>query len=93
MRIIVEMGHPAHVHHFKNMIWELEKRGHRVQISTFDKEVALELLDKYGFKYEVLGINRGKGIIDKIPLLIKSELRMFKIAKKFKPDLFICRGF
>ena len=92
MRILVEMGHPAHVHHFKNMIWELEKRGHRVQICTTDKEITLELLDKYGFNYKILGINRRKGIVGKIPLLIKSDLRMLKIAKNFKPDLFICRG-
>ena len=92
MRILVEMGHPAHVHHFKNMIWQLEKRGHQVQICTTDKEVALELLDKCGFDYEILGINRQKGIIRKIPLLIKSDLRMLKIAKNYKPDLFICRG-
>ncbi len=92
MRIIVEMGHPGHVHHFKNMIWELEKKGHKVKICTADKEVALNLLDAYGFKYEVLGKNHGSGFIKKIPLLIKFELKMLNIATKFKPDLFVCRG-
>jgi hypothetical protein len=27
---MVDIGHPAHVHFFKNAIWELEKRGHSV---------------------------------------------------------------
>ncbi|UGV40615.1 DUF354 domain-containing protein [Methanococcoides orientis] len=92
MRIIVEMGHPAHVHHFKNMIWELEKKGHHIKICATDKEVTLDLLDAYGFNYSVLGVNSGSGLIGKIPLLIESELKMFKIAKKFKPDLFISKG-
>lgn len=92
MRIMVEMGHPGHVHHFKNMIWQLENKGHQIQICAIDKEVAIDLLNTYGFNYCVLGVNRGKGIVGKIPLLIESELKMFNVAKKFKPDLFISRG-
>lgn len=92
MKIIVEIGHPAHVHHFKNMIWQLEKKGHQIQLCAIDKENSLDLLDIYGFNYKILGVNRGKGIASKIPLLIESELKMFKIAKEFKPDLFITRA-
>jgi predicted glycosyltransferase len=92
MRFIVEMGHPGHVHHFKNMIWSLEKKGHEVQICTTDKEVTLDLLDKYGFAYTVLGKNKSKGIIRNIPLLLGAELKMYLVTKKFRPDIFICRG-
>src|SRR5659263_649679 len=93
MNIIVEIQHPAHIHHFKNMIWDLEKKGHNIQICTTDKDVSLSLLDNYGFKYEILGINKGKSLLlGKIPLLIKFEWKMYKIAKKFRPDLFISRG-
>jgi predicted glycosyltransferase len=91
MKIIVETGHPGHVHHFKNMIWELEKEGHEIKICASDKEVALSLLDAYGFKYDILGINRGGNLMSKIPLLVKSEYNMLKIAKRFKPDIFISR--
>lgn len=93
MKIIVEIGHPAHVHHFKNMISDLEKKGHNVKICTTDKDITLSLLDNYGFNYELLGINRGRSrLLGKIPLLFKLEYNMLKIAKKFKPDLFISRG-
>lgn len=27
MRILIDMGHPGHVHLFKNFIREMEKRG------------------------------------------------------------------
>lgn len=92
MKIIVEVGHPAHVHHFKHMIWQLQKKGHEILVCAVDKEVALNLLNAYGIRYEVLGVNKGKGIIGKIPFFIKSEVKMFGIARKFNPDLFISRG-
>jgi len=91
MKIIVEIGHPAHVHHFKNMIWNLEKRGSEVKIVAKDKDVTLELLRAYGFKYEILGRNYD-GLLNKAYGLIKADYRLFKIAKKFKPDLFVSRA-
>ena len=32
MKIIVDILHPAHVHFFKNIIWELEKQGYEFKI-------------------------------------------------------------
>ena len=55
MRILFDMGHPAHVHFFKNAIWELEKQGHEVKVTARDKDVTLELLEAYGIPYEIWG--------------------------------------
>ncbi len=41
MKILIDMGHPAHVHSFRNAIRELEKRGHSVKVTARDKDVAL----------------------------------------------------
>jgi len=91
MKIIVEIGHPAHVHHFKNMIWNLEEHGNEVKIVAKDKDVTLELLRAYGFKYEALGQNYND-LPGKAYGLIKADYRLFKLAKKFKPDLFVSRA-
>lgn len=91
MRIIVEIGHPAHVHHFKNMIWELEKRGSIIKIVTKDKDVTIKLLQSYGFDYEKLGLNYNS-IFSKASSLVKIDYKLFKIANEFKPDLFISRA-
>lgn len=91
MKIMIEIGHPGHVHHFKNMIWDLQKKGHDVCICTTDKDVTISLLNSYGFKYEILGINIGKNLLRKMILLLKSEYIMLKRAYKFRPDLFISR--
>jgi predicted glycosyltransferase len=55
MRIVVDIGHPAHVHLFKNFVWEMQKRGHEILITASKKEVSLRLLDAYGFDYIPLG--------------------------------------
>lgn len=86
MKVLVDMGHPAHVHFFKNAIWELESKGHEVQITTRDKEVTLDLLEAYGFKYHNLGKNK-KGLLKKATGMLKIDFELYKIAKKFNPDV------
>ena len=47
MKIIVEMGHPAHMHHFKNIILNLRKK--RYKISMSEEDASIELLNNYSF--------------------------------------------
>ena len=88
MRVLFDMGHPAHVHLFKNTIKKLIKDGHDVKITARDKEVTQSLLTAYGLEYE----DRGKiftGIFNKAFGMIQIDLKLFTIAKKFKPDILI----
>jgi uncharacterized protein len=89
-RILIEIGHPAHVHHFKHMYWELEKKGWKGLFVTKDKECAIDLLKAYHLPYKVLGVNR-KGIARKIISLPMFSLKMIKIAREFRPDIFVSR--
>ena len=86
MKVLVDIGHPAHVHFFKNAIWELESKGHEVQITARDKEIALYLLEAYGFKYHNLGKNQ-KGLAKKAIGMLKIDFEMYKVVKKFNPDV------
>lgn len=54
MRILIDIGHPAHVHYYRNLAVELEKKGHLVFWTVKEIEVAKRLLNHYGFKYFVL---------------------------------------
>lgn len=89
-RILIEIGHPAHVHHFKHMYWELEKRGWTGLFVTKDKECAIDLLKAYDLPFQVLGVNK-KGIARKILSLPQFSLKMIGIARGFKPDIFVSR--
>ena len=37
MKVLVHISHPAHVHFFKNAIWNLKRDGHEVKITAKDK--------------------------------------------------------
>ncbi|MDD1696935.1 MAG: DUF354 domain-containing protein, partial [Methanoregula sp.] len=37
--MLIDIGHPAHVHFFKYLIRNMEKNGHVVKITARDKEV------------------------------------------------------
>lgn len=87
MKLMVDIGHPAHVHFFKNMIWELERKGFSIKITAKQKENAQQLLDIYGFKYSAYKYQ--SGLLRKAYGVIKNDLLLYKIAKKFKPDALI----
>lgn len=85
MRLIIDIAHPAHVHFFKNFIWEMQKRGHDIIITAGDKDVTLRLLENYGFEYKFT-CKRTSGyklIIE----IIKRDIQMFKFVKEFRPDI------
>jgi len=88
MKILIDMGHPAHVHLFKNFIWEMKKRGHKVKVTTRDKDVTIALLDKYKFDYECFGSPK-KGLIRKILGITEITWWLYKQCKKFKPDILL----
>jgi len=88
MKIIIGICHPKDVHFWKYIINNLENDGHAVKILAWDKDVTLYLLNAYGFNYELIGKNH-KNLIGKSYDMFKSDLKVFKIAKRFKPDIFI----
>lgn len=91
MRILIDIGHPADVHFFKNIIWDLEKKVHEIKIVAREKDIVLHLLNAYGFKYECLGKHHND-LVGKLFSLIKRDFKLFEIAKKFKPDILISHG-
>lgn len=85
LRIIIDINHPAHVHFFKHFIWEMQEKGHEILVTASKKDIAFELLDKYGIKYVSLG-SYGSNLIQKILNLFIMDYKMFRVAKKFNPD-------
>ncbi|TKY91761.1 MAG: DUF354 domain-containing protein [Candidatus Methanomarinus sp.] len=88
MNIMVGIGHPKQVHLWKNIIKNLQNKGHNIKIVTWDKDITLYLLNAFGLEYEVVGINY-KGLIKKGFNLFSSDLRVLTIAREFKPDILL----
>lgn len=88
MRVLIDFGHPAHVHFYKNFINNLKRDGHAVQLTARNKEVTHALLSAYGFDY----IDRGtlkKSMVDKALGMLSVDYTIYKIAKQFKPDILL----
>lgn len=88
MKILIDLGHPAHIHYFKNLIWQMSEKGHEFCLVARDKEVLHQLLNHYQFPF----VSRGKGsrsFAGKILYLIKADRIIYREARKFNPDLFL----
>ncbi len=90
LRVLVDFGHPAHVHMLKHIIWRIEKFGGKVCITTRKKDVATDLLDAYGFQYHVVG--HYSNLVDKTLSMVKTNYKLLRIAEKFNPHIFISCG-
>ena len=91
MRIIFGVSHPKHVHVFKNVVNRLIEKGHEVKVVAVEKEMTTDLLKKHNIPYEIIGINQPT-FLKKILNLPKWEYNTFKIARDFKPDLYVGRA-
>jgi len=86
MKILIDIGHPAHVHFFRNLVFNLQRDGHQVKITARDKEVSLALLGAYGLDYELRG-EMHTGMLKKAFGLLSIDFRLLGIARKFRPDI------
>ena len=91
MKILIDIGHPGHVHLFKNFTFEMEKKGHDIFFTCREKEFEIELLERYGFKYKSFG-KKFKTLIGKMFGLLKFDLQAIFTALYFKPDIFMSHG-
>lgn len=88
MKILVDIGHPAHIHYFKVCAKILMEKGHDFLFVVRERDSTIELIKASGFKY----VSRGKGekgLINKLLAFPKIDYKVYTIAKKFKPDMFL----
>jgi len=91
MRILIDIGHPAHVHYFKNFIEIMESKGCQFLITSRNKEIEHYLLKKYNIPF----FDRGKGeksLIGKAIYYFKAVYFIYKKAKDYKPNVIISFG-
>ena len=88
MNILIDIGHPAHVHYFRHLGNELEKRGHKIFWTVKNIKVVKELLDHYGFKYIVLPKKSNK-LIGKIFMQLIFDLAILIICLQKKINIAI----
>jgi predicted glycosyltransferase len=86
MKLIFELGHPAHCHLFRHTIRHLMERGHEIRIIARDKEMLLNLLRIYDLPY--ISLSRpGKNLGGLALEIIKNDYHLLQLCRKDRPDL------
>ena len=88
MRILIDIGHPAHVHLFRNLYKSLIEEGHFVIVTTKDIPIAKKLLDLYDIPFVNLG-KKADGLLGKFFDLLNFGFQIFRMVKKHKINLAI----
>jgi hypothetical protein len=92
MNILIDIGHPAHVHFFHHPIRKLRERGHNIIVTSRIKEFALELLDELGIGHIPLS-KMGKGGLTSLGMeLIKRDLALLKVVRHHKINVMAAIG-
>lgn len=91
MNILIDIGHPAHVHLFRCFAHDMLKQGHRVLFTCRDKEFEIALLKANGFDFVCFG-KKYKSTLGKIWGLVKFDWMELRTCWRFKPDVLLSHG-
>ena len=90
MKILVDIIHPANVHYFKNFIFSMKDKGHKIIITSRNKDVSHELLKAYDLIFYSMGKGSiGGGALGKGLYLIYQTFVQIYFLIRFKPDYVI----
>ncbi len=80
--VLFDIGHPAHVHLFKNLIFDLKKKQQDVLVTSRKKDVTNDLLEFYGIPYISLSTTPSHSLL-MIGELLKRNFSIFRLYKKY----------
>lgn len=85
-KVLIDIGHPAHVHLFKNIYFELKERGIKCFVTAKEIEIIKSLLDYYDIPYKNIG-TKAHNLLFKLIKHVKYNYELYKIATKNKIEL------
>jgi predicted glycosyltransferase len=88
MNILIDIGHPAHIHLFRNAASNWIKKGHDVIFTIRDRNIIPVLMKSYGFEYFIASKAKSTSL-GLLYELVEHDLNVLKIAKKMKSDLLL----
>ena len=92
MKILIDIGHPAHVHFFSRPIKIWQEKGCEIVVTSRHKEMATDLLDALEVKHTPLSIMNNGGIVGMTRELFQRDLKLLQVVRKEKPDILIGIG-
>ncbi|MDF1559936.1 MAG: DUF354 domain-containing protein [Bacteroidales bacterium] len=81
MRILIDIGHPAHVHLFRHFYNEMKQRGHDMSVTVKEIASARQLLDLYNIPFITLGF-KSDSLLKKAFNQLIYDLRMLRLVQR-----------
>lgn len=85
-RILIDIGHPAHVHLFSGLANSFIKKGCEVLFTVRLKDSNVDILNYYKFSFIVYGHSR-KSMLSKIFSYVIKLYKLYFVVRKFKPTI------
>ncbi|MGD2087748.1 MAG: DUF354 domain-containing protein [Candidatus Aminicenantes bacterium] len=86
MNILIDIGHPAHVHLFKNFYFEMKKKCSSLIVTVKNIPSAKQLLDIFGMDYIDIG-SKPESIRGKLLAQFRFNWQLLNVVRKKKIDL------
>lgn len=84
--ILFDINHPAHVHLFRNVIAELERKNFRIDVTAKNSPAITSLLNLYGIKYTDIG-RKKDSLFLKYLFELRHILKLYSFVRKNKIDI------
>jgi len=92
MNVLIDIGHPAHVHLLRFTAQELKKRGHQVFFSVRHIPVAIRLMERFGMTpYLDLG-GKKDSLLGKAQTVLSQDFKVLRFVKKHRIDIGLSSG-
>lgn len=88
-RILLYLGHPAHYHNLKIVANKLREAGCEVLFVARQKDVLFDLIKNSPIKTIFLPARKSKSKLGLVWSILQREWRMWKIVRRFKPDIMV----
>ena len=91
-KLLIDIGHPAQVHCFKNIYWDLIKEGFQIKVTVKDKEITKALLDEFEIPYETLSKKKQSRFLKilELPLIM---IRCASLMLAFTSQILSCADY
>lgn len=88
MNILIDIGHPGHVHLFRHAARTWIHHGHRIIITIRDRDIIPALLRAYGFEFTVASKPRS-GFLGMCWELVEHDLKVLEMTLANRVDLLL----
>jgi len=89
MRLLFDVLHPAHVHHYRPLAEEILAEGGDVLFTARKKDVTLQLLSESGLPHKILSTMLPGGLVGLATEFAWRSARLTLEALRFKPDVML----